>query len=366
VESAIQRLLPNNPDDPSSGVSIEEIGAVAVRTQQAIRPQLEALILFSGLAAIIALLVIGQALSRHILLAAADNPARRAMGADQGQLFLLSLLSGVVVAVVGGVVATGIAVALSPLFPLDPVRVAEPQRGVSFDAAALGAGALLVVVLLTARAALSAWTASRTRPEKPTRAPWRAHRAIDSLPPSIAVGVRFAFDLRRGGAVPIRTTVAGAAAALGATLALVSFASNLGHLQRTPAQYGWGWDIAFLSNAGYGVYAPDDLRPLEDPVVAGYSTIAFEDVTIDGVASSALGFDPVKGAVLPPVIAGRSFSPGTDEVMLGTSTLHRIGKSVGDEVTLAFGGNTVRARVVGRTVLPAFGKSGSPDPLVAG
>jgi len=360
VQAAVQRLLPNQPDDPDSGVSVEDTGAIVSRTQQAIKPLLEALVLFAALAGMIGLLVIGQALSRDILLAAADNPTRNAMGADRKQLFLLSLLSGAVVAVAGALVAVWVAVALSPLFPLDPVRVAEPDRGVSVDAAALGAGAILIVVLVIARAALSAWVASwaPTR-EKSARAARRTDRAIDSLPPSVAVGVRFAVDLRRGSAaLPLRASVAGSVAArLAALLALVSFAGNLDHLQRTPAQYGWDWDLGFLSNSGYGAYAPEELRPLDDDAaVAGYSAISFAEVAVDGVTTSALGFATTKQPVLPPVVAGRTFSAVADEVMLGSTTLRRLRKSVGDDVTIALGGTAIRARVVGRTVLPAFGR----------
>ncbi len=73
VQATVQRLLPNQPDDPTSGVSVEDTGAIASRTQHAIRPLLEALVLFAAMAGVIGLLVIGQALSRDILLAAADN-----------------------------------------------------------------------------------------------------------------------------------------------------------------------------------------------------------------------------------------------------------------------------------------------------
>jgi len=90
--------------------------------------------------------------------------------------------------------------------------------------------------------------------------------------------------------------------------------------------------------------------------VAAYSTIVFDDVSVDGEATSALGFAQAKGTVLPPVIAGRAFSPGADEVVLGSSILRRLHKSVDDEVTVALGAATIRARIVGQAVLPAFGR----------
>jgi putative ABC transport system permease protein len=42
--------------------------------------------------------------------------------------------------------------------------------------------------------------------------------------------------------------------------------------------------------------------------------------------------------------------------MLGSATLRQLRKSVGDDVTIAIGDSAVKARVVGRTVLPALGR----------
>jgi hypothetical protein len=358
VQLATQRLL-SNPDDPShTGPQVEDEGQIASRAQNAIRPLVLALALFAALAGAVALLVIGQGLSRHIRSAAAENPVRRALGADRAQLFLLSVLSGSVVAIGGAVVAVAAALALSPLFPLAPVRAVEPHRGVSVDITALGIGAVVLLVLVVAQAAMTAWGTSRPHVEHSPGSLGRTDRAIAGLPPSIAVGARLALDPRRGkAALGLRATVAGSAVALAAVVVSVSFGANLAHLQRTPAQYGWGWDLGFLSSGGYGTFSADDLRPLDnDPAVAAYATIAFDDVSVDGEATSALGFAQGRGTLLPPVIAGRAFGPGSDEVVLGSSILRRLHKSVGDEVTVALAAATIRARIVGRAVLPAFGR----------
>ncbi len=356
VQAAAQRLL-DNPDDPAGNAHVEDAGEITARAQHAIRPTVVVLALFAGLALAVALLVIGQALSRHIRRGAVEHPVLRALGLEPRQLFVLSTLTGAVVAVLGGAGAVATAFVLSPLFPLVPVRQVEPRPGLSLDATVLVGGGLIFVVLVLCRAGLAARRVSRLPAERRTAGTGAGNGVVAGLPPSVGVGVRFALEPGRGGtAVPVRATLAGAIVALAAVGASLTFGANLAHLRRTPALYGWNWDLGYLSSGGYGSYTADDLHPLDgDPAVAAYSTIAFDDVLVDGVATSALGLAQVEGSVLPPVIAGRPLS-SDQEILLGTSTLRRIHKSIGDWVTVTLAKATGRYRVVGRAVLPSFGR----------
>src|SRR5207244_281460 len=132
---------------PDAPLYIADENLLAAAVEHAIRPQATALALFSLLAAISALFMIGQILSRQLLLAASENPTLRGLGMDRGQLVALGLAEATVVAVA----------AASPLMPIGPARIAEPHPGFSVNWAILGLGALAVVGLLVARAAWAAW-----------------------------------------------------------------------------------------------------------------------------------------------------------------------------------------------------------------
>ena len=84
--------------------------------------------LFGGLAALAALLVLGQVLVRRTLLAATDAPVLRALGMSRGQLVRAALLPAVAVALLGTAIAIGGAVALSVLTPLGDARSSRRRR----------------------------------------------------------------------------------------------------------------------------------------------------------------------------------------------------------------------------------------------
>jgi hypothetical protein len=102
------------------------------------------------------------------------------------------------------------AVAVSPLMPIGAAALAEPDPGVSADAAVLTAGAAAIVVLLVARVA---WPARRQASAgvrltgAPTatgpRSRLTAWPAAVGAPVSAAAGIRLALD-RAAGAPPCR------------------------------------------------------------------------------------------------------------------------------------------------------------------
>jgi putative ABC transport system permease protein len=166
-----------------------------------------------------------------------------------------------------------------------------------------------------------------------------------------------ALERGRGrGAIPVRSTIVGIALAAVTISAVVSFGASLDHLTGTPRLYGWGWDVS----AG-NPYA-DDLTHLMVPVlqsdrdVAAYSGASFAPISVDGHSVSALAFEHLKGSVGPPAISGRA-PAAADEIAIGTRTLRRLRRSVGQTVQVSAGGATRPMRVVGRSVYPAIGPS---------
>src|SRR5205807_3719409 len=74
-----------------------------------------------------------------------------------------------------------------------------------------------------------------------------------SFPPSATAGVRMAFEPGRGRtAVPVRTTMFGAALSLFALAAALSFGSSLNRLVTTPALSGWNWDVLVFAGGNNG------------------------------------------------------------------------------------------------------------------
>lgn len=352
------------------GAARPEVGQVFVTAQadrrtaaqRAILPQAVALAAFAALAGLTGLLVIGQLLARQRALESGDQRSLRSMGMTPGQLMAVDVLRAAAIAVTGGALAMGVAVALSSRFPIGPARLAEPRPGWAVNLALLAAAWLGTVVVLVGRVAWPAWrdafSPSRAAAAGAAPAPSRAAAvgARAGLPVSAAAGVRMAFDPGRGAAaVPLRTTVAGTAVAVTALLAAVTFGSSLSHLVATPRLYGQAWDVAY--DFGFSIVPTARTTALlrDNPSVAAYAGGVYGDVTIGSRALPAVGIDPVKGSVFPTLLDGRP--PSSDEeIVLGTTELARLHRHVGDTVTVGVGGEPRRMRVVGRAVFPKLGR----------
>src|SRR5207247_4241575 len=111
--------------------------------QRSIRPQAAALAIFAGLAGLIALAIVGQLLSRQLVLDSAEFPILRALGMSRSGLVVLSLARVAAVTTAGAAIAVGVAIAASPLMPMGAARFAEPGPGAGSNPAVFGAGVLL-------------------------------------------------------------------------------------------------------------------------------------------------------------------------------------------------------------------------------
>jgi ABC-type antimicrobial peptide transport system permease subunit len=184
----------------------------------------DALALFAALAGLVALAVVGQLLGRQVIMESSDYHVLSALGMDRRQLFGLALLRASLVSLAGGGIAAGMAVAASPLMPIGPARLAEPDPGVEVNLAILGPGLLAIAVLPLLIIAPVAWHAARAGatpgrgPATSPRPSWLASSlARLGGSPAATVGVRMVFEPGRGrSAVPARTALAGTTAAVAA------------------------------------------------------------------------------------------------------------------------------------------------------
>ena len=136
-----------------------DLDAAADAVQASIRPQVIGWYVLTGLAALAALAVIGQAMARQTAAERADHPALSALGVRPREFVLLALLRALLTGAAGAAGAVLIAVLASPLTPVGEARLAVPSPGrMSLDPVVVLSGALAVLVAVIA---MSIWPAIR-------------------------------------------------------------------------------------------------------------------------------------------------------------------------------------------------------------
>jgi putative ABC transport system permease protein len=335
-----------------------------VLAQRSIRPQAVALALFGAAAMIAAIALGGLALSRLVRRWTDERQALRAMGLTRRQLALVFGFDTLVAVAIGIGLAVIVAIAGSPLWPVGTLRAIAPDTGIRADLTViLGAGGAFALALLGV-SAVAAWRgagapAARAGRARRSTVAERARRSSVPLPGTL--GAHFAFD--RGPApqsVPVRATwLAGTAATIAVVAALV-FGASIQALVSHPDRYGWTWDRMVIAQAGYGTLQPAVIQPLveRERAIAGWSLLTFETITIDGVPTPAIGVDQRRGHVVPPVLHGRAVA-GDHEIALGSNTLEKLGRKIGDRVRVNAAGHTAAFTVVGTITLPSIGLGGA-------
>jgi FtsX-like permease family len=348
-------------------IYVGDESAQTATVQRAVRPEALSLALFAWILAVTTLLIVGQAAVRQLAAGSADTPTLAALGMTRRQLVAAGLTCVAASAAAGAAAAAGLAVAASPLMPIGTARLAEPDPGVSVDWAVLGPGALALVVLLVAGAAWPAWRFASARPsgagEEGIRpdtwsrlAGWLAR---SGAPVTATLGARFALD--RGGVrstVPVRGALAGTTLSVLAVTAAFTFGASLLQLVHSPSRYGQRWDAAI--DLQFSAIKPAQAGRLigRDPGVSGWSLGDHGIIGINGTVVPAIGVAPGRGPLLSPTLLQGHPPRTAHELVLGTSTLRRLGLRVGEPVTVTIGGIRLLDRIVGRAVFPNFGEGG--------
>jgi hypothetical protein len=345
------------------GSPLDERSQRTAKVQHAMLPQAAALAIFAFLIGVASLLALGQAVARQLYLDAVDHPMLRALGMTGRQLAAVALLRVAAVAVAGSVLAVALAALSSPLLPTGLARLAEPRPGFALDVPVLGLGLVAIPVLLLAPAAWPAWRAATVHARslvptnrgeaRPSKLAASAARA--GLPPSAVTGIRMALERGQGRtAVPVRSALVGTVLAVASVTAAATFSASLDRLARTPALYGWTWDVA----AGIGWFEFDTKQIMAslsaDRQIEAFAGVAFGEVRLEGRQVAAVGIDSLQGEVFPTLLEGRP-PRRQDEIVLGSKLLQRLHRRVGDTVTVTVGDRPLRMRVVGRAVFPSLG-----------
>jgi FtsX-like permease family len=355
---------------------VDDESAQVATIERGIRPEAIALAIFALALACTALLIVGQAATRLLLGAGADNPVLAALGLTRSQMVAAALIETVLAGTAGALLAAGVAVAASPLMPIGAARLAEPDPGVSADWPVLAAGAVIIVVLLAARTLWPAWrlasvrgTAEREAAAGPARRSWLAGwLAGAGAPVTMTTGAMLATEPGRGRtAVPVRTALAGTTLSVLAVTAAFTFGASLLHLVHSPRLYGQAWDAAI--DLQFSPILPSQAQNLfgTNPGVTGWTYGDHGIIGINGHLIPAIGLTPGRGPLISPtLVTGRP--PRTSrEIVLGSSTLHDLGLHVGQQVPVSLDGRQVQDRIVGQAVFPNFGQGAfTPTDLGAG
>jgi hypothetical protein len=187
----------------------------------------------------------------------------------------------------------------------------------------------------------------------------RTAAALGPSPP-VVEGLRLAVDPGTGrNAVPVRSAILGAALAMIAMIATVTFGASLDTLVSHPPLYGWNWTYDLSAGSPTYISRAHAAALLDhDPAVAAWTGIYFATFKIDGQTVPVLGESP--GApVGPPVLSGHGLG-GADQIVLGPATVAQLHKHVGDVVTVDNGsGGRFRLRIAGTVTLPSLGVQGT-------
>ncbi len=362
VDDELQGVLPANFPAPIA------VTTVVAKAERAIKPESVALGVFGLIAAAAALLIAAQVIGRQTHLASDDIRTLQALGADPATVTMDGLIGMVGAVVSGAALAMAVAVALSPLAPIGPVRAVDPTPGVSFDWTVLGFGFVVLVVGLSAIAVLFAYrsvprSADDRRRRPATRRSGAANAAASlGLSAPAVTGMRFALEPGVGrNAVPVRSAIVGAALAVIVVVATVTFSASLNTLVTHPRLYGWNWDAILSAGGGSGnIPAARATQLLDrDKAVQSWSGAYAYDLSFDGQTVPVLGERP-GAAVQPPVLSGHGLT-GSGQVVVGAITLAQLHKHIGDTVTERFAGTTpTRLTIVGEDTMPTIGAGGGP------
>ncbi|MGO9582521.1 MAG: ABC transporter permease [Acidimicrobiales bacterium] len=370
VEREIARLVPKATPYAFLVTSVTE-----GRVERSSKPEAIALGVFGAIAALAALLIAGQAISRALWADGEDLNVLRALGADSLTVTSDAVFGLLGAVVLGATLAVVLAVALSPLAPLGPARQVERTPGFALDWTVLGAGfAVLGVGLSALTVTLAYRRAVRRRIGQGSEPVQRGSAVVNAaarygFPAPVIAGLRFSLEAGHGrSAVPVRSVLVGSVLAVTVVVVTVTFASGLNTLVFHPALYGWNWNFAIEPEGG------DNVPPMvgrllnHDPDVAAWTGFGFADVQIDGQTVPTL-VNSTHAALSPPILSGHAIQ-AKNQIVLGAATLAALHTKIGQSVVVSYGSPKdapiyqppTHLVVVGTATMPAIGNAGTLHP----
>ena len=120
-----------------------------------------ALWLFAGVTAIVGAVAIAIILTREIAQTGVDQTTLQSLGMTRGVRTMAGAFVAGVVALIGIAMAVGLALAISPLFPVGGARLADPEVGFHADFVVIGIGVIVLFAFILTVGVGAARRASR-------------------------------------------------------------------------------------------------------------------------------------------------------------------------------------------------------------
>ena len=357
-ESAIGALIP--PGQEYETVSFEARSKAARGNISAVA---SGLVVFAIVAAVAAVVALGQAVGRHVMSAQADEETLGELGVTRAGRRAALVLLTVPAAIGGAAVAVGGALLASPIMPIGLARRAEPDPGYTADWIVLAVGGIAVTtVVLVSATITAAWLTRDRRAARTQPGPSTVATAISraGAGPVAVSGARLALD-RRAPALPVRSSIAGVAMAIVGTVAVLTFSASLDRMLATPERWGYGWDLVLDFNSRDVDAAAEQVVGDERLTAVARWDAGFSYVEGGGV--KAFGLVQLEGDIGYSLRSGRQpVSPG--EVVLGPVTVERLGVRLGEQVHVAReskSADPASVVVVGTALFPDDGEGSFGD-----
>lgn len=319
-----------------------------------------AFLLAFGIAAFAAaLIVVGQAVARHIAAGTAEFRVLSALGMTIGLRLVCASAGPCLAAVAGGAIGVAGAVVGSRWMPLGNPALFEPVPGIDVDPLVLGLGWVGVVVLVTLGAAAAArWSVSaETWPHARRSSAVARVIANSGLPVPVVLGARYALEQGRGSSsVSVRPALVAAVLGVLGVLAAFTLVAGVGEALTNPARGGQVYQLqALLGHRGEEL-APADavLRSWSNDQGVLATTEAWVDVATSQPSQRTVNVytrKPIDGNVNPVLTTGR-MPKDAGEIAIGPHTARTLDVEVGGKIQLSGSKGDQSFEVVGIAFVP--------------
>ncbi|MBK5331382.1 MAG: hypothetical protein JJD93_05390, partial [Ilumatobacteraceae bacterium] len=344
-----------------SALSLEPGTLISEPVRDAVQAQARGLWILTAVAAIAAIAVLGQVMTRQVRPPQEERERLSAIGFTRSQILADAVVRAAIPITIGSLLGAAVAVLGSDQFPFGFARVLEPSPGLRVDwAVALGGAALFVV-------ALTLWTvaalAISDRPKRAVRpSPLVEALAIRSGSATAAIGLRLAFSRRARERGSVRGSIAGVLLSVAGVVAALTFGVSLDRLVHQPFRFGSNYDASVGDNGAETL--PDGMvaRLDANPDVTSLTLFAGSQARFGDRTIPMLGLQVVRGDGHPIMLEGQLPS-SDDEIAFGRLTAADVGAQIGDDIELAGPTQSQVFRVTGLAVVPGLGAN---DGLGAG
>ena len=349
--SQLRAQLDTLPD--SQALSLDPAEVISAEVRRAVSTQARGLWLLALAAAVAAIAVIGQLISRQVRPTPADRERLGAIGFTNHQVVAVAMGHAVIPIVVGSVLGAALAIIPSGLFPNGFVDTIEPTPGMFVDWNVLAGAAVVSTIALTLWTFVSlAVTGSRIHSAVPS--PAVDALATHTASSAAATGMRLAFGRFANAHGPARGSMVGVMLTITGITAALTFGASLDRLIDEPFRYGTNYDAAIGDNGGTELPQGFADRLDAQPDVTSLILYFDDNARVGDTTLPLLGMETVRGEGTPTVVAGR-LPVGNDEIAFGRVTGRDIDAGIGDEVTLVGATGTAVYHVTGLVVVPGLG-----------